>query len=117
MNEPWLEDLDAPEEESDYWEDNELTPEELAGWFKAAREAEAEAREAGRASAAGLCLPAEGSGLVPWPRAMSMSMSLVVVAHAIVDTLMDALPTGSYLVMSHVAPDEVYAGAPVEPAW
>lgn len=117
MNEPWLEDLDAPEEESDYWEDNELTPEELAGWFKAAREAEA--REAGRASAAGLCLPAEGSGLVPWPRAMSMSMSmsLVVVAHAIVDTLMDALPTGSYLVMSHVAPDEVYAGAPVEPAW
>jgi hypothetical protein len=63
----WCEDFDAPgeEEESDFWEDDELTPEELTRWFKAAHEAD-------RAFAAARCPApgdAEGCGPAAWPRA------------------------------------------------
>lgn len=61
-------DVDEPEEEGpEYWEDDELTPEEMAGWFGRANDGEA-ARAAGEWSvvdAAGPALRAQGEGSVP----------------------------------------------------
>ncbi len=46
-----LDDLDEPEEESEFWEDEELTPGELASWFGAVHRA-GDARVAGERSIA-----------------------------------------------------------------